>query len=55
MSSFHKHTDNSLTLVAVVVVRQDLFGLNLVLHRLYEKAWVVCSDYVLLSSRDNLA
>lgn len=42
------------TLIAVVVRRMDLFGLDLALHRLHEVARVVRFDNVLLSCRDHL-
>lgn len=45
---------NPLTLIAVVVCRLDLFGLDLSLHRLHEIAWVVRPDDVLLRCRDHL-
>lgn len=44
----------SLTLVTVVVSSLDLFGLDLVIHRLHEIAWIVGPDDVLLGRRDDL-
>lgn len=45
---------SSLTLVTVIMSSPDLFGLDLVIHRLHEIAGVVGSDDVLLSCRDDL-
>lgn len=54
-SRFNKSTYVSLTLVTVIVGSQDLFGLDLVIHRLHEVAGIVGSDDVLFGCRDDLA
>lgn len=52
--TFNKSSDVSLTLVTVIMSSPDLFGLDLVIHRLHEIAGVVGSDDVLFSCRDDL-
>lgn len=51
---FNKGIYVGLTLVTVIVNSSDLFGLDLVDHRLHEIAWKVGSDDVLLGCRDDL-
>lgn len=44
----------SLTLVTIIMSGLDLFGLDLVIHRLHKIAWIVGSDDILLGCRDDL-
>lgn len=51
---FNNSSDISLTLVTVIMSSLDLFGLDLVIHRLHEIAGEVGFNDVLFSCRDDL-